>query len=163
MITPATGRPVPVRDALRDWPTGIAVITTADRDGWWWGCTATSTASVSIRPPLVSVSLPRDASCRPVFAAAGAFAVHVLRAGQESLADRFASGGADFDEISVECGFESVPLLSDVAIRLECRPVNTVAAGDNVVLLGEVVRARTGPGEPLVHLGAGYRRLARPA
>jgi flavin reductase ActVB len=161
MIILATGSPV--RDALRNWPTGVAVITTADRDGWWWGCTATSMASVSVRPPLVSVSLPRDASGRPVFAPDGAFAVHVLRVGQESLAARFTSGAADFTDLPVECGFESVPLLSDVAVRLECRPVNTVAAGDNVLLLGEVVRARTGPGEPLVHLGDGYRTLARPA
>jgi flavin reductase (DIM6/NTAB) family NADH-FMN oxidoreductase RutF len=163
MIIATTVYPVPVRDALRNWPTGIAVITTADRDGWWWGCTATSMASVSDRPPLVSVSLPRDSSCRAVFTAADAFAVHVLKAGQEELADRFAAGATDFADLPVECGFESVPLLSDVSIRLECRPVNTVEAGDNVLLLGEVVRARTGPGEPLVHLGEGYRRLARPA
>jgi flavin reductase (DIM6/NTAB) family NADH-FMN oxidoreductase RutF len=37
-----------------------------------------------------------------------------------------------------------------VASRLECRPVNTVAAGPNVLVLAEV-------------LGEDYRRLARPA
>jgi flavin reductase (DIM6/NTAB) family NADH-FMN oxidoreductase RutF len=63
----------------------------------------------------------------------------------------------------VECGFESVPLLREVATRLECRPVNTVTAGENVLLLAEVVRARTGPGDPLVHVGEHYRKLARPA
>ena len=40
MITTAAVYPVPVRDAMTHWPTGMAVVTTADRDGWWWGFTA---------------------------------------------------------------------------------------------------------------------------
>lgn len=164
MITAATVYPVSVRDAMRNWPTGMAVVTTADRDGWWWGAVAHSVASVSTRPPLISVCLDRDARCRPALTAADAFAVHVLRVGQESLARHFAEGaGSDFAEVPVECGFEDVPLLRDVAVRLECRPVDIVPAGDNVLVLGEVVRARTGPGEPLVRLGEDFRKLARPA
>ena len=48
-------------------------------------------------------------------------------------------------------------------MRLECRPAQVVRAGGNVLLIGEVVRARTGTGEPLVYLGESSRRLARPA
>ncbi|MPZ84153.1 MAG: flavin reductase [Actinophytocola sp.] len=163
MITTATVYPCSVRDAMAHWPTGLAVVTTADRDGWWWGFTAHGVSHVSDRPPMVSVCLDRDARCRPVFTAVDAFAVHVLRAGQETLASRFADGSADdFDGIAVECGFEDVPLLSDVALRLECRPAGAVPAGDHVLLLGEVVRARTGPHEPLIYLDNGVRRLARP-
>lgn len=163
MITPATVYPCSVHDAMAHWPTGMAVITTADRDGWWWGFTASSVSQVSERPPLISVCLDRDAHCRPVFTSADAFAVHVLRTGQEALADRFTNGAAnDFDGMAVECGFEDVPLLTDVAVRLECRPVNSMPAGDHVLLLGEVVRARTGPHDPLVYLDQGFRRLARP-
>ncbi len=168
MITAATVYPVSVRDAMRNWPTGMAVVTTADREGWWWGAMANSVASVSTRPPLISVCLDRDAGCRPALTAgsrpAAAFAVHVLRVGQESLARHFAEGaGSDFAGVPVECGFEDVPLLRDVVVRLECRAVNVLPAGDNVLVLGEVVRARIGPGEPLVWLGEGYRKLARPA
>jgi flavin reductase ActVB len=163
MITTATVYPVPVRDAMTHWPTGLAVVTTADRGGWWWGFTASSVTQVSARPPLVAVGLERDARSRPVFTAADAFAVHVLREGQEDLANRFAADAAyDFDGVSVECGLEDVPLLTDVAMRLECRSVNTVAAGDHVLLIGEVIRARMGPRDPLVYLDQGFRRLARP-
>lgn len=163
MITSAAVYPCSTRDAMTNWPTGVAVVTTADRDGWWWGFTASAVASVSSRPPMLSVSLARDAVHRPVFTAADAFAVHVLRDGQEALAERFTERGNDFDDVAVECGFEDVPLLSDVAVRLECRQAGIVRAGENLLLLGEVVRARTGPGEPLVHVGQSYRRLARPA
>lgn len=163
MIRTATVYPCSVRSAMAHWPTGMAVVTTADRGGWWWGFTASSVSQVAERPPLVSVSLLRDARCRPAFTAADAYAVHVLRTGQEDLAERFANGAADdFDGIAVECGYEDVPMLTDVAVRLECRPVNAVPAGDHVLLLGEVVRARTGPHEPLVYLDQGFRTLKRP-
>ena len=162
MITTATVYPCSVRDAMTHWPTGMAVVTTADRGGWWWGFTASSVSRVSERPPLISVCLDRDARCRPVFTAADAYAVHVLRAGQEELAERFAHGAPDdFDDVAVECGYEDVPLLSDVAVRLECRPAQALPAGDHVLLIGEVVRARTGPHDPLVYVDQGFRRLAR--
>jgi flavin reductase (DIM6/NTAB) family NADH-FMN oxidoreductase RutF len=163
MITSATVYPISTREAMRDWPTGVAVLTTADREGWWLGCTVSSVASVSTSPPIVAVSIPRDTEGRQTFTTADAFAIHVLRAGQEALAEHFTKSPTNFDDLHVECGLESVPLLSDVATRLECRPVNTMTAGTNVLLLAEVVRARTARSEPLVHVGEHYRTLARPA
>lgn len=163
MITSATVYPISTQEAMRDWPTGVAVLTTADREGWWLGCTVNSVVSVSTRPPIVAVSIPRDTEGRQTFTTADALAIHVLRAGQEALAEHFTKSPTNFDDLQVECGFESVPLLSDVATRLECRPVNKMTAGTNVLLLAEVVRARTGRSEPLVHVGEHYRTLARPA
>ncbi|HEX2130913.1 MAG TPA: flavin reductase family protein [Actinophytocola sp.] len=161
-MTPAwTVYPCSPRDAMANWPTGMAVVTTADGDGWWWGFTASAVSQVSERPPMVSVSLDRDAHCRPVFTSADAYAVHVLRTGQEELADRFSGAPNDFDDLPVTCGFDGVPLLADVAVRLECRPVQSLPAGDHVLLLGEVVRARTGPHDPLVHVGQSFRGLTR--
>jgi len=163
MIRTSTVYPCSVSDAMANWPTGMAVITTADRDGWRWAFTASAVSQVSARPPLISVCIDRDAHCRPVFTAADAYAVHVLRSGQEDLAARFDGGAADgFDDLVAGTGYEDVPLLDDVAVRLECRPVQHMPAGDRVILIGEVVRARTGPHDPLVYLGQGYRRLARP-
>ena len=162
MISTATVYPSSVRDAMTQWPTGIAVVTTADQDGWWWGCAADSFSSVSMRPPLISVCLDREHRCRPAFAAADVFAVNVLRAGQEDLARHFACKDAcDFDGIAVEHGIDDVPLLSDVAVRMECRTTNVVPAGDHVMLLAEVIRVRTGPGEPLVYLRRNFRSLSR--
>ncbi len=169
MITTATVYPISAREAMRNWPTGVAVVTTADREGWWWGCTVSSVASVSTKPPIIAMSILMDTDGRQTFTSADALAIHVLRAGQEEVAEHFARSSTNFDELQtnhgmrVECGFESVPLLCDVATRLECRLVNTLATGTNVLLLAEVIRARTGPGEPLVHVGEHYRTLTRPA
>jgi len=169
MTTGATVYPISARDAMRNWPTGVAVVTTADREGWWWGCTVSSVAAVSTNPPLVAIGIPREAAGRQTFTTADAVAVHVLRAGQEALAEHFTRHPTDFDTIQsthgigVECGFESVPLLSDVATRLECHPVNTLTTGTNILLVAEVLRARTAPADPLIHVGEHYRKLARPA
>jgi flavin reductase ActVB len=166
MITTATVYPCSVSDAMTKWPTGIAVVTTADQDGWWWGCTADSFAAVSARPPMISISLARENRCRPAFTAADVVAVNVLRDGQEDLARRFscqdAGHGDDFEGLAVEHGMDDVPLLCDVAVRMECRMANVVPAGDHVMLLAEVIRVRTGPGDPLVYLHRNFRRLSRP-
>lgn len=155
--------PISTRDAMRHWPTGVGIITTADRDGWWWACKVNSVAAVSTRPPIVAVSIPRDTSSRPIFTAVDALAVHILKADQEALATHFTNNPTDFTPAPVECGYEQVPLLSDVATRLECRLVNTIQTGENVLLLAEVIRARTNQGDPLLHVGDHYRKLARPA
>jgi flavin reductase ActVB len=157
----ATVYPSSVREAMAQWPTGVAVVTTADREGWWWGCTADSFSPVSLRPPLISVCLDRQARCRPVLASSDAFAVHVLGCGQEDLARRFTCDPDNFDGLGVERGVEDVPLLCDVTVRMECRTSTVVPAGDHVMLLGEVVRLRTRPGDPLVYLRRHFRRLSR--
>jgi flavin reductase (DIM6/NTAB) family NADH-FMN oxidoreductase RutF len=129
------------------------VVTTADDEGWWWACPVHSVASVSISAalPLVAISIPAEAESRHVFMTANELAVHVLRPGQEALAEHFARHPTDFDTaqsahgVRVECGFGAAPLLSDVASRLECRRVNVMTVDTKIVLLAEVVRNRAAP------------------
>jgi flavin reductase (DIM6/NTAB) family NADH-FMN oxidoreductase RutF len=114
----------------------VAVLTTADRDGWWWGCPVDAVTPVSMGRVAVRVSgdVPDTT----------AFAIHVLRAGQESLAAHFASNPTDFDAVqtehgmTIECGLGAVPLLCGVASRLECRPI-TMVRGQDLVVLAEVL------------------------
>jgi flavin reductase (DIM6/NTAB) family NADH-FMN oxidoreductase RutF len=127
----------PIREAMRNWPTGVAVLTTADPDGWWRGCTVNSVAPVSAHPPIVSVSIPRDA-----LPPTNAFAIHLLRTDQAPLADHFARTPSNFDNVEVECGFGPVPLLREAATRLECHPISTLPAGANTLLLAKVHRAQ---------------------
>jgi flavin reductase ActVB len=152
-----------VREVMARWPSGVAVVTTADREGWRWGFTANSFTSVSMQPPLVMVCLGKEARCRPAFTGADAFAVHVLREGQEELAHHFADKKIvdKFQGLPFDYGLDDVPLLGGVAARLECRLSDVVEAGDHVMLLGEVATATTGFGQPLVYLRRDFRRLER--
>jgi flavin reductase ActVB len=124
----------------------MMVATTADREGWWWGCPVNSLTPAPAEPFRVTISVPREAPGHHAFTTADAVAVHLLRVGQEALVEHFSKHPTDFDTVQsslgfrVECGFAAVPLLAGVVSRVECRPVNVVTAGANVLLLAEVVR-----------------------
>ena len=59
------------------------------------GLTATSLASVSLDPPMVSFAVAAGASAWPVMATAPRLGVHLLDHGQDWLATRFATSGVD--------------------------------------------------------------------
>ncbi|MDW8313665.1 MAG: flavin reductase family protein [Rhodovarius sp.] len=126
------------------------------------GVTANSFASVSLDPPLVLWSLDLRSSTRSAFLEGGWFAVHVLGAGQAELSARFATaGGVDkFAAIPWQEGLGGLPLLPEPLALFECRLHQAVEAGDHVVLIGRVLRARyreDGAEEPLLFVGGGYR------
>ncbi|MBB5965226.1 flavin reductase, partial [Planomonospora venezuelensis] len=75
----------PLRDALGQFATGVAVVTTVTPAGERAGVTVNSFTSVSLDPPLVLWCLSRRAPSAPLFLAAGRFAVNVLREDQDHL------------------------------------------------------------------------------
>ncbi|MFI2518981.1 flavin reductase family protein [Streptomyces sp. NPDC018693] len=149
-----------LRDCLARWPSGVAVVTTLDRNGARRGFTATAFSSLSSSPPLVLVCLDRSADCHPVFHAAEAMAVHLLRDDQAQLATRFASKAVDkYAGLPSTPGLGQVPLLGGVLARLECELVNRLDGGDHVILVGLVRRSEVFSGQPLVYCGRAFRSL----
>jgi flavin reductase (DIM6/NTAB) family NADH-FMN oxidoreductase RutF len=125
------------------------------------GFTATSLASVSIDPPLLSFGIATTASCWPVMQRAEHFGVHLLGHDQEALAGRFARRGVDRFAAPTQWrpGPFGVPLLGGVLAWAVCRTVARVPAGDHVIVLGEPVAVDHVAGSPLVHHNGGYRPL----
>src|SRR6202163_2833119 len=78
------------RNALGTYATGVTIITAAGADGNPYGLTCNSFASVSLNPPLVLWSLVLYSSSLNAFQTASHFAVNVLGANQQALANRFA-------------------------------------------------------------------------
>src|SRR5437588_11329202 len=78
------------RRALGTYATGVTIITAAGAGGKPHGLTCNSFASVSLNPPLVLWSLVVYSSSLSVFQNASHFAVNVLGASKEQLANRFA-------------------------------------------------------------------------
>src|SRR6201997_3117948 len=83
--------PDELRGLMRHWPHGVSVLT-VDVEGDRMGVTVSSLVSLSLDPPLVAVSIGKQASCYELVRRAGRFAVSLLGADQEELARRFASG-----------------------------------------------------------------------
>ena len=85
-----------MRNALGGFATGVTVVTTMTETGPL-GITANSFASVSLAPPLVLWSPARRSRRFPAFEAASHFAIHVLSAGQQALAERFSRAADGFE------------------------------------------------------------------
>ncbi|WP_225833363.1 flavin reductase family protein [Streptomyces sp. NK08204] len=156
--TPALGTyqlasPDLLRSAFRRHAAGVAVIT-ARGDSGPVGFTATSLASVSAEPPLVSFGVGTSASSWPVIAEAEHVGVHILGEHQGELAATFARSGADRFGAPTAWheGPEGVPVLDDVPVWLVCRVVGRIPAGDHRIVLAELVLGDpTGVGRPLLY------------
>ncbi|MFF3372454.1 flavin reductase family protein [Streptomyces sp. NPDC002680] len=159
--TPGLGTPrstVPaspdlLRSVFRQHAAGVAVITAQGSAGPV-GFTATSLASVSAEPPLVSFGVSTGASSWPAISGTGHVGVHILGEHQHDLAATFARSGADrFGAPTVwREGPEGVPVLDGVLAWLVCRIVARVPAGDHRIVLAEVLLGDpAGPGRPLLY------------
>ncbi|MDT0469414.1 flavin reductase family protein [Streptomyces gibsoniae] len=142
-----------LRAVFRRHAAGVAVITARGDDGPV-GFTATSLASVSAEPPLVSFGIGLGASSWPAVSRAGHVGVHVLGEHQEVLAGTFARSGAD--RFGAPTGWREgphgVPVLDDVLAWLVCRVVARVPAGDHRLVVAEVVHGDpSGTGRPLLY------------
>jgi len=152
------------RKAMARVASGVAIVTTSDADGRWWGFTASSFTPLSLDPPLILVCLSRDAGCRPAFTSAPAFRVNVLGAEHEQLAVRFATRGADkfFGlETVFRADADGLPALYGAIVSLQCRTVERTEVGDHMILIARVDDARLRPdGTPIVHANRRYWDLA---
>ena len=75
-----------LREVMRRYPVGVSVVT-VDRDGERLGLTVASLVSVALEPPLVGISIGRQAALHELLRAAGGFGVSMLGADQVALAD----------------------------------------------------------------------------
>jgi flavin reductase (DIM6/NTAB) family NADH-FMN oxidoreductase RutF len=148
------------RRTLGMFATGVTIITTRSGEQVH-GMTANAFMSVSLRPPLVLVSVDRRARMSNLLHAGTTFGVNVLEAGQARLSDHFAGRAG---EGATEPTFELVhdtPLVEGALAHLVARVVRSYWGGDHSLFLGQVEYARYGDGEPLLFHGGRYERLVR--
>lgn len=152
-----------LREVMRRFPSGVAVVT-VDAQGTRLGQTVSALVSLSLEPPLVGVSIARQAQLHELLREAGGFAVSMLAGGQEWLSQHFARSVppiAMWHGIAHHEGSAGAPLLAGAIGWLECRLWAEYLAGDHTFFVGEVLAAELGEdAPPLVHVGAGYRALA---
>ena len=94
-VTVETGGGTPdFRTTLGHFASGIVIIAARHQDRPV-GLSLQSFASLSLDPPLVSLSVSLTSATWPVIAAGGQFCASILSADQESLCRQFAVSGAD--------------------------------------------------------------------
>nr|WP_261574726.1 flavin reductase family protein [Frankia gtarii] len=158
------GAAAALRGAFRRHAAGVTIVTMNGADGPV-GFTATSVASLSQSPPLVSLSLSAGSSIVPTLHAADTLVVHLLSHGQHELAARFAAPGAD--RFAAPTRWRPLgtgePLLTDAAVWLRCRIRERIPAGDHWLIVAEVVESRAERSDaPLVYHDGGYGTFVGP-
>jgi flavin reductase len=157
-----TGSGDELRALMRRAPAGVAVLT-VDTGRERLGLTIASLVSLSLEPPLVGVSISRQAAMHELLREAGGFTVSLLAGGQEWLAQHFARGVPPigmWHGIATEDGARGAPLLVGALGWLECRLVSEHETGDHSFFVAEVESVRLGePAPPLVYHDGSYRTL----
>ncbi len=135
------------RQVMGRFATGVTVVTTVERETIH-GMTANGFLSVSLRPPLVLVSLGR-CKMNEMLPRSGRYGVSVLSRDQQHFAAHFAGQKPS----GVEPAFSwqnGLPLLEGALAHLVCRVSDVHRAGDHVLWIGEVEYLDHRDDEPLL-------------
>lgn len=127
-------------------PSGVAVLTVGV-DGERLGLTVGSIVSLSLEPPLVGVSIAKQAAMHELLRAAGSFALSLLAGDQDALAQHFARGVppiAMWEGIELRPASAGAPLLAEALGWIECEVDTTVEAGDHTFFIGTVKNVEKG-------------------
>jgi flavin reductase (DIM6/NTAB) family NADH-FMN oxidoreductase RutF len=148
------------RRACGRFATGVTIASVVDATGAPHGLTVNSFASVSLVPPLISISLGHAVTAIEHFRNSKYFGINILAEHQRTLSDRFARKGHDrFDGLEWSSGATGAPLLPGVLAAIECAVYRIIPIGDHDLFIGEVVRAAVDEGDPLLYFASNYRHL----
>lgn len=156
-----------LRQAMRAWTTGVAIITSIYEDQQY-GMTVNSFTSISLDPPLVSVALKQFTHTHELVVKSGMFSVTILTSAQKELSDRFAGKLPNitnrFDGVQTETISLDSPVFKDGMAYFDCRVISSMPVGENTLFVAEVLDARgEGEGEPLVYHNRHYWKLTSPS
>lgn len=146
------------RASLGMFATGVTIVTARTAGGDLVGLTASSFNSVSLAPPLVLWSLAQTAGAMDAFSNGLHYAINVLAAEQQPLAEQFARRDADrWAGVAFTEGVSGAPLLAGVAATFECFNRSQYAEGDHVIFVGEVERcSHRADASPLLYHGGRF-------
>src|SRR5436305_5762846 len=146
---------------MRFVPHNVAVLA-VDHDGNRMGVTISSLVSLSLEPPLVGISVGKQASLYELLRNAGRFSVSLLGGGQEEIARRFASGRPPlihWDGVAMREG-RFAPLLEGALGWIEATTRAEHDAGDHTLFVADVDSVERGPAKTaLMYRDRSYHSL----
>lgn len=153
-----TFSPSEFRQALGMFATGVTIVTARTASGTLVGLTANSFNSVSLSPPLVLWSLAKSAGSMAALSTGSHYAINILSADQQALAQQFASKDTDrFAGVAFVLGAAGAPLLAGAVASFECFNRSQYEEGDHVIFVGEVERCtHTVGAAPLLYHGGKF-------
>jgi flavin reductase (DIM6/NTAB) family NADH-FMN oxidoreductase RutF len=135
-----------LRGLMRFVPHPVAVLAVEhDRDRM--GVTISSLVSLSLEPPLVGISIGKQASVYELLRNAGSFTASILGDGQEELARRFAAGHppiVHWQGVETVAG-RHAPRIAGALGWLEATTLSEQDAGDHTFFIAQVDAVERGP------------------
>jgi flavin reductase (DIM6/NTAB) family NADH-FMN oxidoreductase RutF len=152
--------PASFRAAMAGLPTGVTIVSAAGPDGPA-GATANAVCSLSIEPMMMLACLDRGSRTLLAVQAADSFGISVLHAGQEPIARAFATKAPVAEKWTgvAWSDRDGIPAIDGALIWIACDLRDVLAAGDHVIVTGEVQALEATEGDPLVFHGGKYRPL----
>lgn len=152
------------RASMRHYPSGVTVVTLGSANGPV-GFTATSFASLSLEPPLVSFNIAHTSSSLTALQAADSVVVHFLGEHQHDLAKRFARAADQrFTDRSLWTTLDTgEPVLHGTPIWIRATIQQLIPIGDHTLVVGLVTRVHDNTDEqpsaaPLLYYRGRYYR-----
>lgn len=152
------------RDVIGRFATGVTVMTVAVGERVR-GMTANAVTSLSLDPTLLLVCVQREGSLNALLEQATAFAVNILPADQQPLAQLFARHG-EFEQpmggVPYRAAGSGSPLLEPAMAWIDCTVHERLNGGDHTIVVGHVldVGMAQPDAEPLLFYAGQYRQLA---
>jgi flavin reductase (DIM6/NTAB) family NADH-FMN oxidoreductase RutF len=154
--------PRTLRDAFGAFPSGVVAVA-AHVGGRLVGIAASSFTSVSLDPPLVSVSVATTSSTWPVLRGASHLGISVLADHHDAVCRQLAGPREErFTGLPFKVTGNGAVLLREAVATFDCSVHQEIEAGDHVVVLLALHQIGTGAGEhPLVFHRSGFAKLHR--
>jgi flavin reductase (DIM6/NTAB) family NADH-FMN oxidoreductase RutF len=152
-----------LRQVMRHWTAGVTIVSSKYADSIH-GMTVNSFTSISLDPPIVSVTLANSTRTLEMVKKSGIFTVSILSENQAALSDRFAGKiseeGNRFSGVEIFTMKSGAPLISNSLAYLDCNVMSTHELPNSTLILGAVIAAKTdGTGLPLIYMNRTYHSL----
>lgn len=140
--------------------SGVTIVTVMGEDGERHGFTASAVSSLSLEPRMLLVCVSERSSTLNIIKKAQSFAVNILAADQQHVAQQFATQEGDrFAGVRWRPGPETGnPVIDGSLAYAECRLTDTCMGGDHVIVMGEIVSGDSHEAEPLLYFRGRYGR-----
>jgi flavin reductase (DIM6/NTAB) family NADH-FMN oxidoreductase RutF len=155
--------PESLRVAMRAWSAGVTIVT-ATFEGQRHGMTVNSFTSISLDPPLITITLQQNTRTHEIITKSKSFGLTILSTQQAQLSNIFAGRIKEVEDkfayLKTETLITGSPLIVGGLSWLDCNVIQTFDAGMNTLFIAQVIAAHgTGSGEPLIYHNREYWQL----
>lgn len=152
-----------MKQGMRQWASGVAIISAKAPDGSLHAMTASSLTSVSDNPPSLLVCVNQSARMAEILKPNTLFCVNILTQAQQQLSNTCANPTKQNERFNdASWNITGIPRLNSAAASFECKAVKCVAQGTHNIVIGEIsaVYLNAQSTQPLCYWNGAYAALA---